>query len=139
MMEIKKVNKAEIIIAGREAMSKVKSHNLDVLDNITLTLAVIIGVGLKTGYRVKIPFYEFSDFSELITKVTKAESCIAVISIPRNSPLYVLNSIRGLTDNAIRSITNIDKTLNNETVIYLIGITPDRREEYAIDYAITLL
>ena len=76
-MEIKKVNKAEIIIAGREAMSKVKSHNLDVLDNITLTLAVIIGVGLKTGYRVKMPFYEFSDFSELITKVTKAESCIA--------------------------------------------------------------
>ena len=86
-MEITKVNKDEIISVGREALGKVRNNELDVLDNITLTLALIIGAGLDTGYKIRIPFYEFSDYSGLITKVAKAESCIAVISIPRNPPL----------------------------------------------------
>lgn len=138
-MEITKVNKDEIISVGREALSKVRNNELDVLDNITITLALIIGAGLDTGYKIRIPFYEFGDFSRLITKVAKAESCIAVISIPRNPPLNVLNGIRGVSDNAIHAITNIDKTLTSETVIHLTGIKPERREEYAIDYATRLL
>lgn len=137
-MEITKVNKDEIICVGREALGKVRNNELDVFENITLSLALIIGAGLD-GYRIRIPFYEFSDFSDLITKVTKAETCIALISIPRNPPLNVLNGIRRITDNAIHSITNIDKALINEAVIYLTGIKPERREEYAIDYAIKML
>ena len=138
-MEITKVNKDEIISVGRDALGKVRNNELDVLDNITITLALIIGAGLDKGYKIRIPFYEFSDFSGLITKVAKAESCIAVISIPRNPPLNVLNGIRKVSDNAIHSITNIDKTLISETVIHLTGIKPERREEYAIDYATKLL
>ena len=138
-MEITKVNKDEIISVGREALGKIKNNELAVLDNITITLALIIGAGLDKGYKIRIPFYEFSDFSGLITKVAKVESCIAVISIPRNPPLNVLNGIRGVTDNAIHAITNIDKTLISETVIHLTGIKPERREEYAIDYATKLL
>ena len=93
-MEITKVNKDEIISVGREALGKIKNNELAVLDNITITLALIIGAGLDKGYKIRIPFYEFSDFSGLITKVAKVESCIAVISIPRNPPLNVLNGIR---------------------------------------------
>ncbi len=138
-MEITKVNKDEIISVGRDALGKVRNNELDVLDNITITLALIIGAGLDTGYKIRIPFYEFSDFSGLITKVAKVESCIAVISIPRNPPLNVLNGIRKVSDNAIHAITNIDKTLISETVIHLTAIKPERREEYAIDYATRLL
>lgn len=138
-MEVTKVNKDELISTGREALGKIRNNDRYTLDNITLTLAFIIGAGLDRGYKIKIPFYEFCDFSGLLTKVAKAEDCIAVISIPRNSPLNVLNSIRSISDNAVHSITNIDTSLNSEAVIYLTGIKPERREEYAIDYAAKLL
>lgn len=138
-MEISRVKKEIIISVGREALSKVKSNELDVLDNITLTLALIIGAGLETGYRIRVGFYEFSDFTEIITKVAKSECCITVISIPYNPPLNVLNGIRELTDNTIHSITNVDKTLISEAVIYLTGVKPDCREEFSIDYATKLL
>lgn len=138
-MEITKIKKDEIVRIGHEALGKVRYNHPIELDNITLTLAMIIGNGLDSGYKIKLPFAEFTDFSDLIIRTVREKDLIAVISIPPNTPMNVLNKIRGLIDNSIHTITNIDKALINESIICLIGIKPDRREEYAVDYATRLL
>ena len=60
IMEITKVNKDEIISVGRDALGKVRNNELDVLDNITITLALIIGavVGMLMLAVLKKPIKE---------------------------------------------------------------------------------
>ena len=86
-------------------------------------------------------FFEsgFNDFIKLITQRIKSKNCFVVISIPRNPPLFVLNAIRDICDQAIHTITNIDYRLIKKAEIYIVDAKPDHRVEYAIDYATTLL
>lgn len=140
-MEITKIPKAEIVQSARETLSKIRSNQYDVMDNVTYTLGLIIGTALENGYKLEVNFFEsgFNDFVELITQRIKAQYCFVIISIPRNPPLFVLNEIRGICDQAIHSITNIDRTLINKAVIYIVDAKPEHRAEYAVDYATTLL
>lgn len=140
-MEITKIKKEEIIQAGKDALRKIRNNQCDAIDNVMYTLGLIIGTALENGYKLEVNFFEsgFNDFIELITQRIKAQYCFVVISIPRNPPLFALNEIRDICDQAIHSITNIDRSLINKAVIYIVDAKPEHRAEYAVDYATTLL
>lgn len=62
-----------------------------------------------------------------------------IISIPVNPPVGMLDRVRTLCDNSLDSITITANELNDTMVVYAVGIKPDHRKEYAIDYAAKLL
>ena len=55
-MEITKIPKAEIVQSARETLSKIRSNQYDVMDNVTYTLGLIIGTALENGYKLEVNF-----------------------------------------------------------------------------------
>ena len=138
-MEITKVKNTNIVGIGYEAMEKTPERKTDVLNHITVCLAKIIAVGEEKGYRLSLRYSEFFDFIDDIIHRVKKNDCILLISIPVNPPVGMLDKVRTLCDNSLDSITITEKELTDAMVIYTVGIKPDRRKEYAIDYATKLL
>ena len=138
-MEIIKVKKDRIINIGYEALKITSEKRTDVLNHITVCLAKMIAIGEEKGCRLSLRYSEFFDFIDDIIQRVKKKDCILIISIPANPPVGMLDRVRTLCDNSLDSITITAKELSDTMVIYTVGVKPDRRKEYAIDYAIRFL
>lgn len=138
-MEIIRMKNDSIINIGYEAMKKTPERRTDALNHITVCLAKIIAIGEEKGCRLSLRYSEFFDFIDDIIQRVKKKDCILIISIPANPPVGMLDRVRTLCDNSLDSITITAKELTDTMVIYAVGIKPDRRKEYAIDYAAKLL
>ena len=138
-MKISIINKSKMVSRGHSALTKIKSNQTKAMDNITLCLAIIIGAGLENGYRIELPYSEFAAFIGIIVKTVKDDDCLAVVSMPPDSPLGVCTGVRNISGNSIHTITNIDKELFNEVEIMITKVKPDTRPQYAVDFATKLL
>lgn len=138
-MEITRAKSKDIVDIGYEAMRKTPESRTDALNHITVCLAKIIAIGEEKGYRLSLRYNEFFDFIESIIQRVKKKDCVLIISIPFNPPVGMLDRVRALCDNSLGSITLTEKELKDTMVIYAIGIKPDKRKEYAVDYAARLL
>lgn len=138
-MEITRAKSKDIVDIGYEAMRKTHECSTDALNHITVCLAKIIAIGEEKGYRLSLRYSEFFDFIESIIQRVRKKDCVLIISIPSNPPVGMLDRVRTLCDNSLDSITVTEKKLKDTMVIYAVGIKPDKRKEYAIDYASRLL
>lgn len=138
-MEITKVKNTNIVSIGYEAMKKTPEKRTDALNYITVCLAKIIAIGEDKGCILSLRYSEFFDFIDDIIQRVRKSDCILIISIPVNPPVGMLDRVRTLCDNSLDSITITERDLKDTMVIYTVGIKPDRRKEYAIDYAAGLL
>ena len=102
-------------------------------------IAKIIAACYNIGFKMTVSYDEFYDFFNMMKRRVKGTECVVVISVPKNPPVGILNSVRVLCDNSIGSITNVDADLENTVAVYIIDVKPDRRKEYAVDYATKLL
>lgn len=109
------------------------------MNHITVCLAKIIAIGEDKGCRLSLRYSEFFEFIDDIIQRVRKRDCILIISIPVNPPVGMLDRVRTLCDNSLDSITITAKELSDTMVIYTVGVKPDRRKEYAIDYAIRFL
>ena len=138
-MEIIRVKNDSIVNIGYEAMKKTSERRTDALNHITVCLAKIIAIGEEKGCRLSLRYSEFFDFIDDIIQRVKKKDCFLIISISANPPVGMLDRVRTLCDNSLDSITVTENELSDTMVIYTVGIKPDRRKEYAIDYAAKLL
>lgn len=138
-MEITRAKSNEIVNIGYDAMKKTPESRTDALNHITVCMAKIIAIGEEKGYRLSLRYSEFFDFIESIIHRGRKKDCLLIISIPSNPPVGMLDRVRTLCDNSLDSITVTEKELKDTMVIYAVGIKPDKRKEYAIDYAARLL
>lgn len=138
-MEITKVKNTNIVSIGYDAMKKTPEKRTDAQNHITVCLAKIIAIGEDKGYRLSLRYSEFFDFIDDIIQRVRKRDCILIISIPVNPPVSMLDRVRTLCDNSLDSITITANELTDTMVVYAVGIKPDHRKEYAIDYAARLL
>lgn len=138
-MEITRAKSKDIVDIGCYDMRKTTESRTDALNLITVCLAKIIAIGEENGYRLSLRYSEFFDFIESIIQRVRKKDCVLIICIPSNLPIGMLDRVRALCDNAIDSITVSEKELKDTIVIYAVGIKPDCRKEYAVDYAARLL
>lgn len=138
-MEIKRIPTSDIIDIGYETQNKLRDTQVDAFNNITVSIAKIIEVCFKVGFLMRVSFDEFNDFFIMIKRRIKETDCVVVISLPKNPPVKILDGVRVLCDNSIRSITNVDNNLIQNLNIYIVDVRPENREIYSVDYATKLL